>query len=195
MNKILSYANNNKVHLSLTAIATLNAYLINYFNTLCNCSVSFVLFLFTVNLIQNYFGTTKAIYSAVTALSVAYTAQAGLPYHVQGQFMPELIKFSLSSAAISVAVSLRLISYFSTHYPKNSFMVKNCTCVILAVLIDASIMAIYFASMYKPAIATKIFIKSLGYKAIYTVLLFATSPILKTVEQKYIDRLSRFKVK
>ena len=183
MNKVISYANNNKVHLSLTAIATLNAYLINYFNTICNCSVSFVLFLFTVNLVQYYFGTTKAIYSAAAALSAAYTAQAGLPYYIYGQLMHELIKFSLLSITVSVAVSLKLISSSSTHYSEDSFLIRNWTCVMLAVLIDGSIMVMYFAGIYKPATCMNIFMKEIGYKALFTTSLFVTSPILKMVKK------------
>lgn len=188
MNKILSYADDNKVHLSLTAVAALNAYLINYFNTICNCSVSFVLFLFTVNLVQHYFGTTKAIYSAAAALSAAYIAQAGLPYYIRGQLMPELIKFSLLSTAVSVSVCLKLISYSNTRYSGNSFIVRNWVCIVLAVLIDGSIMAMYFINVYKPATVINIFIKEIGYKALFTTSLFATSPILKIVEKSRISK-------
>ena len=184
MNKALSYVNSNKVYFSLTAIATLNAYLINYFNTVCNCSVSFVLFLFTVNLIHNYFGTNKAIYATVAALSTAYTTQAGLPYHIHGQLMPELIKFSLLSTAVSVTVGLKLMSYSSAHYAKNSFMVRNWVCIMLTVLIDGSVMAMYFANIYKPVTCLNIFIKGIGYKSLFTTSLFAVSSVVKMIMER-----------
>lgn len=158
----------NSMYFLLLSFLCSFTYLINFYNKIYQCSAVFVLMIFVLNIINHLYGIKKALMSIGISIIISFALLWNADYHIYGKIIDGLIAASLGSVFISTFVGIILFSGLKNIM---SFPMQNFTTISLCAVIDGILMISFFINKFSLERVFTVFVKEVGYKCVYGVVI------------------------
>lgn len=152
--------------LSILSLCILT-YLLNFCTKIYQCSLMFVAIGITTNTLTFVYGKSKSLFGLALTIITSFILLWKLPYYIDGRIVNGLVFASFSSLMISMYWSTYVFQKLTNRL---SVITANSAALIVAAVLDCSIMCIFFTlnNNFSAARILDIFTRELSYKMMYS---------------------------